>query len=65
MAYPNFANKTFANWTFANGESPLYFRQYTIMTLASWRESTVLSPVYPYDFRQLARVYRTFANILL
>ena len=62
VAYPNFANKTFANRTFANGESPLYFRQYTLMTFANWRMSTILSPIYPYDFRQLANVHCTFAN---
>jgi hypothetical protein len=28
--FPNFANKTFANWTFANGESPaIYWRKYS------------------------------------
>ncbi|UJR23287.1 hypothetical protein I4U23_026303 [Adineta vaga] len=27
--FPNFANKTFANWTFANGESPaICWRKY-------------------------------------
>ena len=34
-AYPNFASKTFANRTFANGENPLYFRQYTFRTFAN------------------------------
>jgi hypothetical protein len=33
--------------TFANGESPSYSRQYTLMTFANWWESTVLSPMYP------------------
>jgi hypothetical protein len=32
--YPNFANMNFANRTFVNGESPLYFRQYTLTTFA-------------------------------
>jgi len=62
-AYPTFANKTFANRTFAIGECPLYFRQYTPTTFANWRMSIVISPIYPYDFRQLANVHCTFANI--
>jgi hypothetical protein len=63
MAYPNLANKNFANKTFAIGECPPYFRQYTLMTFANWRDSTLLSPIYPHNFRQLARVHYTFANI--
>ncbi len=61
--YRNFANKTFANRTFAIGESPLYFRQYTPWSFANWRKSTVLSPTHPLEFRQLANVHCTFANI--
>jgi hypothetical protein len=63
LAYPNLANKNFANKTFAIGECPPYFRQYTLMTFANWRDSTLLSPIYPHNFRQLARVHYTFANI--
>ncbi len=33
-AYPNFANKTFAN-----DESLLYFRQHALMTFTNWRMS--------------------------
>ncbi len=61
--YRNFANKTFANRTSAIGESPLYFRQYTPWSFANWRKSTVLSPTHPLEFRQLANVHCTFANI--
>src|SRR5579862_4007043 len=43
--------------TFANiGECLLEFRQY-------WRMSTRLSPVYPLNIRQLAKVRWTLANI--
>jgi hypothetical protein len=34
------------NRTFANGESPLYFRQYILTTFANWRESILLSPAH-------------------
>ena len=63
MGYRKFANRTFANWTFAIGERPLYFRQYTSCTVANWRMSTILSPVYPLNSRQLANVHYTFASI--
>ncbi len=50
----NFHQLARVHCTFANipigllpiGESPLHFRQYTLMTFANWRESTVLSPIY-------------------
>jgi hypothetical protein len=61
--FRSFADKTFANRTFAIGESPLYFRQYTLSNFANWRMSTVLSPIYPLEFRQLTKVHSTFANI--
>jgi hypothetical protein len=36
---PNFANKTFANWTFANGESPQDVLATVQWTFANWRKS--------------------------
>jgi hypothetical protein len=36
---PNFANKTFANWTFANGESPQDVLARVQWTFANWRKS--------------------------
>jgi hypothetical protein len=50
MGFRNLANKIFVNSTFANGESPLYFRQYISWNFANWRKSTVLSPIYPRTF---------------
>jgi hypothetical protein len=45
------------------GECPPDFRQYTLMTFAKWRESTLLLPIHPSEFRQLANVHRTFASV--
>ncbi len=33
------------------------------LTFANWRKSTVLSPIHLLEFRQLAEVHCTFANI--
>ena len=46
------------------GEIPIYFRQYTLMTFVNWRNSNILSPIYPHDFRQLAKFHCTFANTI-
>jgi hypothetical protein len=57
MGSRNFANKTFVNRTFANGERPMYFRQFISCTFANWRVSIALSPVYLLYIRQLANVH--------
>ena len=57
--FRNFANKTFVNRTFANtslgvspvGESSLYFHQHIPWNFADWRNSIVLSPIYPQNVR--------------
>jgi hypothetical protein len=50
-------------WLSPIGESPLYFHQYTLRTFVNWRESTVFSPIYPHDFRQLANVHCAFTSV--
>ena len=50
--FPNLANKTFANWPFANGQSPLSIRQYVLWIFANWRECRRISPMHYIEFRQ-------------
>ena len=50
--FPNFANKIFANWTFANGESPK----------VHWRKYSGLSPIGESLGCVLAKVQWTLAN---
>jgi len=57
-------------WTFANislenspiGESSVGFRQYIHWKFANWRKFSGLSPIYPLEIRQLAKVQWTFAS---
>jgi hypothetical protein len=51
--FPNFANKTFANWTFANDESPKVY----------WRKYSGLSPIGESREGVLANIQWTLGNL--